>query len=178
MKKNHHIQEELENISPFLAHLRQEEIENPKVPDGYFETIEDNIWARIKAEDEAESWGKVNVPSSPVPKVTWLQRVKSWLLCPQVGVSFALVLVAVFALNILVNPTVEEGNIVLTEEEIDEYLEENIDQFSESLLLEGMSEELADADISIELNIDDADIDAYLEENIGEIDPNLLEETW
>lgn len=179
MKKNNYIEEELENISPFLAQLRQKETRDFEVPDGYFETIEDNIWARIKAEDEVESWGEVNKNSLNIPTLTWLQRAKYWLLRPQVGISFALILVVVVALNIFVNPTVNDSeNILLTEEDINEYLEDNIDEFSESLLLEGASEELAEADILMEFNLDDVNIDAYLGEDSEIMDDPMTEEIW
>ena len=56
MREHKAIREELEELSPFLAKLKGQD-EGFKVPKGYFDTLENNIFARIKAEEEVESWG-------------------------------------------------------------------------------------------------------------------------
>jgi hypothetical protein len=159
-----------------LANLRQPK-DGFNVPDNYFERFEQNLFARIKAEEEVESWEAASSANPIVEKTTLTQRLKNWLVRPQTAIAFSLTLVAILAVGILFQ-TEEASNteLAISEEEAFEYIENKIDQFSETIILESLGEQIAELEISTDINVNEEELNQYLEENIDDIDEILIDE--
>ncbi len=171
------IKKELQEIAPMLAQLKGQK-EGFEVPNLYFDKLEQNIFARIKAEEEAESWSAATPKATSKSQLTPIQKISNWLMRPQIAISFSLALVAVLAIGIFVFPTNDtNGELAISDEEALEYIENNIDLFSEELIFETMETDLAEMDFSTEFNVNEEELNEYIEEYwIDEIDENLMKE--
>lgn len=198
MKEEKNIQDELNELSPFLAKLRKPD-NGFDVPQNYFQNFESNLMARIKAEEEVEKWSPsstISAESSTSP--SRISKVLNWLKTPQISISFAMILVIIVAINVLLQPIksdeilvdstlidVEKAISNVSTEEMLAYVEENVEQFDETLLSEVVEVELKD-NVEIEETteietpiletIETEELEQYLEENIGDFDENLIEE--
>jgi hypothetical protein len=171
------IHQELNEIAPFLAQLREKET-GLKAPEGYFNHFEDNLLARIKAEEAAENWANPSTTINEPQPNSWFVTIKNWLLKPQVGISFAILLIVGIASGIWIDgQTSDEGLMAISSLEATEYIQEHIDQFSETLIIETVAEDdWATIEFSDDFEMDN-EFDEYIEEGfIDELDSELMDE--
>lgn len=181
---NENINKELEELSPLLAKFRTENDPNSTmgfdVPEDYFARFEKNMLAKIKAEQEVEEW---SAQKEEVKAPTFWQRLMKPFATYQVSMALGMVLILVVAGivgQVAVTNMYKQANLALSETEANNYIEDNIELFSQSFLLDELGEDLAEADLlpSLELE-DEAALEEYLEETfIDEIDATLLEEAY
>lgn len=178
MRENkNNIHQELNEIAPFLAQLRDKKT-GFKAPEGYFSHFEDNLFARIKAEEEAENWANSSPIINESQPNNWLVTIKNWLLKPQVGISFALLLIIGIASVIWTNePTSDEALTAVSSLEATEYIQEHIDQFSENFIIETLAEnDWATIELSDDFEMD-VELNEYIEQGfIDELDSELMDE--
>lgn len=196
MREKDNIQEELNELSPFLAKLRKPD-DGFEVSQHYFQNFENNLMARIKAEEEVENWS----PSTPNPvelttSSSWTSNLLSWLKTPQISISFAMILVIIVAISVILQPaergttaqiiSIEEAISDISTEEMLAYVEENVEQFDETLLSEVVEIEVLEEDIEVEETvqietptletIETEELEQYLQENIEDFEESLIEE--
>lgn len=172
MRERKHIEEELREIAPLLADLKKEN--NFQVPEGYFEELNQAILFQTVEQEE-------QVVPQYVPKTNWLNdsinktvvAIQS-LWQPQYAMAFGVIaLVLVAGWSIWSPSTAPE----LTAMELEEYIEENIDQFDETLLVELASAEDLEISPIEDLNLESQDLENYIDENIiDDLDESTLEE--
>lgn len=177
MREHNNIQDELQDISPFLANLREKE-DGFEVPNLYFDRLEQNIMAGIKAEEEAENWTTASSANPIETELTLTQKLKNWLFKPQFAMAFGLALVAIVAVTVfLQQPNDTIDGLAISEEEALEYIEDNIDQFSETIIMEAVGEDLAELEVSTDWEVNETELEEYIEENIiDDVDENLIDE--
>jgi hypothetical protein len=190
MKKDDNIKEELKNISPFLASLRKPD-EGFEVPKDYFQNFESNLMARIKAEEAVEAWGISETEQPLMPNLNWLQSIWAWMTQPQIGVSLLAMVVivgigfAVFQINEknaaqFADLSTDEALASLNVDDVSQYVEDNVDDFSEELLISNL-ENIVEKNITtlpVETELQINEIQEYIEDNIGEFDETLLLEAY
>jgi hypothetical protein len=127
MENNVH--QELAELSPLLQELRQKP-EGYQVPEGYFAAMQHDVLAQIKAENALTSSTVIAKKENKL--ANWWNNIIAeieWLIQPQYAVafaSFALLLTAGFFFlkpNNAMDTAYAEPSI----EEIDQYLEENVE---------------------------------------------------
>ena len=177
MKKE--FEDELREISPFLANLKKsKEGEEPfRTPKFYFDTLADKVMEKA-----------VVKPSSPPQLVrpSFIEMVQTWIasiMQPRYAVSFATVALLAIGGWFFIQKNQQNVDFFASNEEIHQYITDNIDDFDEALLLEqGI---LADSDVlnpeqSLKSNIDknnvsDDEIEQYLKEHLDEKDLKELQ---
>lgn len=204
MKEHKNIKEELQDISPFLANLKKQD-DGFDVPQNYFNTLEDNIFARIKAEEEVEAWNISETENtSTISRQSWMQRIMGWFAQPQVSLSLAAMVIvgigfALFQMNnqseeigiaeIDWTMTSDEALASLTIDEVNQYLEENVEDFSEDLLSEAAEGVIVEKiiqeptekiilPVEPQMDVDLEELKEYIEENISEFDEDMLVEEY
>jgi hypothetical protein len=179
MRDKEDVQKELDKLAPNLAKLKKEGFVKPALPDGYFDRLPDTVLARAKAERE------VSQDENPLKVVSDRKRKRPVI--RSMNSSMRLALAACFLLllggaywALLVMPTGNTDLVAsidqLNQEEIDQYIEANINDFDVSLMLEA---ELVDSDAMGNMftnEIPEEDMDAYLDELLDGIDIEELQE--
>lgn len=147
------------------------------VPDGYFARLEDNIMARIQAEEAFAEWRTPTPAARPSLWARW----RGWALAPLGGLSLAAS--CAFLLGVgyhfwqssAATPSGASA-LAITSEEAAWYVEQHIDEFGVSAMETTFGESLLEADWSASLDVPDAAWDSYLEEDlIDDVDADLLE---
>ena len=155
---------ELENLSPNLAKLKaQQSADKPELPANFFHNMQVEVLGKLKEEMQ------------PVGQVEKAKPTSSWwtfLLKPQMSIVFATGLILVVAGIFWIDSTMVEKTAFaeLSEEEILEYIDENIEEFDALSLTEITEEE-----IDFENNLEEEEIDNFLEENIDQINDSDFE---
>ncbi len=176
MKERKHIEEELREISPFLADLKKEN--NFQIPDGYFEELNKAILLQTVEQEEQAVLQTIDKPKS---RTNWLDNIINDTIAaiqslwqPQYTMAFSIVaLVLAAGWYVLIPNSTQE----LTADELEEYIEENIDQFDETLLVELASLEETEISPIDNLNLESQDLENYIDENIiDDLDETTLEE--
>ncbi len=179
MKKE--IEEELRNISPFLADLKKElaDKEPFKTPKFYFDTLADNVIAKV------ESQTQISTPPQYAEPPNWIsaiQRGLAAILQPRYALAFATAAVLAVTGWFFMHSQQPVSDInFATTEEIQQYIHDNIDDFDLELLQEnGALADVASEDNGTEndlfgtdlekLNVSDEEIERYLKENMNEND--------
>lgn len=171
MKPDKNIQEELENLSPFLAKMRKEEKNPFALPANYFDTLADNVLEQCGVEEK--SIVKTQQPSILDTITNFIQS----LFEPRYALAFAAIAVLIIA-SVSIFSTDTGGNdsssIALTNGETESYIIANIDEFEEDLITDA----LAEANITdfSTLDIGDEDLELYLDDLLEDIDEEGLEE--
>lgn len=170
MKDNkNNIQEELSEISPFLAQLKADEtpIETFNVPNDYFNQLANNIFNQTILQPEAATQTVVK-PIVP-QKNTWsnIGRYFQWLWNPGTAVVLTSTVILVVAGFYLMNQESTDYGADLTTADIEYYIETNIENFEiEQLSSLITNDDVTDVEIPAELkNIESEAIEEYIEEN-------------
>lgn len=127
------LDDELKNISPWLRDMKRPD-DGFQIPEGYFDTLEDRVFARIEAE------GLRQVPAMQAV------RGQRWWMQPRALMAAAAVFGAVLAAVWLLRPQpqAEIAAVDLSVEDVEDYVLENVHDFDENQLAsiqpEGFSE--------------------------------------
>lgn len=155
---------ELESLSPNLAKLKaQQSADKLELPANFFHNMQVEVLGKLK--EEMQQIGQVE-KAKPISK--WFD----FLLKPQISLAFATALVLIIAgIFWIKNPVVEKPAFAqLSDEEILEYIGENIDDFDAVLLTE-----ITDEEIDFDNVLDEEEINQYLKENIDQMDDSDFE---
>lgn len=153
MKKEHNIQDELKELSPLLAELREEE-EGYKVPHLYFESMQNKVLRQV----------------NEVPQKAGLFARFSWMRNLAVAASVAvLLLVGVFLLQNTNDAQVADLENISTDV-LAMYLDENVEDWDLDLLIEDDLQ----LDFSDGLNLDEDEWEDYIEEELLDNDTDEL----
>ncbi|MEO1514539.1 MAG: hypothetical protein AAFV95_05980 [Bacteroidota bacterium] len=175
MKDKKDRQDELSSLSPRLAKMKKD---NPfEVPYNYFEKLPDDILQQWREEEQA-SQAKQSAPS-------WLDQLLdqlSVLLQPRTAIAFASLAVLIAAAVWMMQVGPEGANSMevalaepISDQEIEAYIEANLDEFDTELLFAESIAAVEESDAG-EWEVDDADLDEYLDEIIDELDEEELEQ--
>lgn len=161
MKYQKEIQDELTEISPFLAKMRGES-DGFNVPDNYFDYLSESIMEQVKLTPKLDS---VERPTVNDPWYAFLFNRK---LFAGLATFSVLLVTAMFLFNQPAN-----GNELadISSEEAESYIANNLEEFELTLFLE--------ADLLSEISeeeFEESEIDQFLEDNIDELDAAVLEQ--
>ena len=136
------IHQELGELSPLLQNLRQRP-EGYQVPEGYFATMQNEVLAQIKAETAFAQKPMIATKENKIVN-RWNQRLAEieWLIQPRYAVafaSFALLLIAGWFF-IKPNDITAFATVEPSIEEIDQYLEENLEDIDTEQLTTTIAE--------------------------------------
>jgi len=178
MSDRHNIQSELERLAPNLARLKTQGVNPPEVPDAYFESLPDDVLIRVKAEEGL-------VGRAPAKQNNAKRKPRSWSgwfsWRPALALAGVLLVLAGAAYWFYpsATPTSSAGLATLEQledEEINQYITQNISEFDMALLMEAelLNQDALDG-ILIEGLPEDV-LDEYLDEILDDIDLEDLEE--
>lgn len=178
MKKE--FEDELREISPFLADLKKsKEGEEPfRTPKFYFDTLADKVMEKAIV--------KPVIPPQYSVRPSFIEMAQKWvasIMQPRYAIGFATVALLAVGGWFFIQKNQQNVDSFASNEEIHQYITDNIDDFDDALLLEqGV---LADSDIlnpeqSLKGNIDkinisDDEIEQYLKEHLDEKDLKELQ---
>jgi len=146
------LRKELEKEAPFLAGLKDKP-EGLSVPEGYFDQLQKDVLKRV---------AKLEKPRS--------KTIRLW---PRIAAAASVLLVLGLAIFLFQPSNPAETTFTLTDEEVHQYISQNIEDFELDLLMEYV----AVSDQSSGL-FDDAELELeeYMDELLDEIDMETLEE--
>ena len=173
MKRREEIREELEQLSPLLAKMKEED-PGFRVPENYFQQLPDEIMARMEQEKSQEA--------SPSIQASWWDQFLhslQFLLQPRYAMALAAILLLIVAGIWWLRPTetVYTGDIAwnkVSSEEITNYIANNIQDFEAELLFKA-TPGLDQQSILHGTDIDNATLDNYLEDIIDDLEVEDLE---
>ncbi len=168
MSKNDEIKKELEEVSPFLANLEKA---NPfKVPVNYFDSLSDDLASELFAKEEQSI--------SPERKRSWLDGIINnfaALFTPRYAFGLASLLVLLIAGMLFFNDSSTPMLAMedLSSDEMQEYVNNNLDDFDEEMIMQIAAEEFK---LDVFETIEEKELDSYIENFIDELDESELEE--
>ncbi len=171
MKERNDIRKELEELSPFLAQLKDKN-EGFEVPKNYFNSLTDSIMEQCQVEEVPEA--------TPQAKKGWMNWLDSWLthlFQPRYVMAFASLLLVVFSFFFLL-PTEDSSTEVAFSETISRedamvYVADNLEDFD----LELLAELELDVNARDFIELDEAEVEEYINENVlDDLDETSLEE--
>ena len=154
MNKKDEINNELNEISPFLSDLNKDRKEGFSIPKNYFDNFENRLMSRIR-EEEALSGSKI-ADSVDNTIFSWIQNAVKLLFTPKYAVSFSIAVVAVvFGIqffSISTSDTTQEPSLIaqLSIEETHLFIVNNIHDFSIDDIIEIVETEVIE-DLHIDL---------------------------
>lgn len=174
MKNKNELRDELEELSPFLA-KQWEQGEGFKVPKDYFRSLPEEVLKKVREEQ----------PTVAEPQRNWLDDLAMFfqsLLQPRYAVAIASVAVLVIAGVLLFDGTDQVGVDVpqiasveeIPDEALENYLTENIDDFSTDLL----EEHFAEGNMGHLPGLELEDMEQYLDDALDDMDLDDLEELF
>jgi hypothetical protein len=171
--RKNEIKEELNNLSPMLHKLKEQD-EPFKVPQGYFNRFQEDLLGQLKETEQSE-----NKAPAPWSFQTLLDQL-AWLLQPRMALALSSVLIVLVAGWFLFNKNTESHNqelnfAALSVEEIQQYIDSNLDDFDEETV-----QQVAQDNQTIQMiphnGIDTKELDQYLNDMMEDLDPEDLEE--
>ena len=173
------VKEELKDLSPFLYQIKGKGSAF-KVPEGYFSQLQDQILDQVKAMPEA----------SPKTNRAWKANIfipgffdqLNALLQPRMALTLASVIVIMVAAWFLVRsgegPVSGEPSFAsLSVEEIQNYIDANLDDFDEEIIKE-VAQDNNNLNIIPNNTFNTEELDQYLDQVIDQLDPKELEELF
>jgi hypothetical protein len=170
MKKDKHIEDELREQSPFLSEKFKENKGGFKIPEGYFETLPDKILDKVEEESATKV---VHIDSLSSGSSAKVKKIRPYRLIATAASVMLLIVAGLWVMNPSETTSQYTALEQLNEEGVLQYLDENMDEFDFSSLVESgivMDNEIDFKDIS-ELSDEETDIyiDAILEGDAEEI---------
>lgn len=169
MKNREEIQKELQELSPFLSKLKAKE-QKPEVPENYFHALPEQIWEQIKLQP---------MPERVVKQPDFWQKLLNTLrllLQPRIAVSLAtfamLIFIGIYFFQFNESAPAENS---LTEEDITNYIKENIHDFDTELLIQATAD-LPNESILQSDDFSEEEINQMMDEILNEVDEKTLEE--
>lgn len=169
MKNRAAVQQELNELSPFLAKIKAQGTQ-PDVPEHYFQALPNQIWEQIKLQPQPI----VKQPNRWEQFLNYLQL----LLQPRLALSLAtfviLLAAGIYFIQIQTKPSVN-SQAELTADEITDYINDNLQEFDTDLLIEASTD--ASGSILPEGSLEGAETDEMMEELIEDMEVEDLDET-
>lgn len=162
MKYKKEILEELEELSPFFAKMKEQEPSDGfKLPENYFEFLTDSVMEQVKLE-----------PNPISQKV--IKKKNAWyhfFFQPQLLGATGLALMLIIALFFYNQPKASTLEVGLSSQEAAIYISNHLDEFDTALFLKD------DLFLEIgEVEFETEELNQYLEEVIDELDDATLEQ--
>lgn len=164
------IRDELESLAPNLARMKEAE-SKVDIPEGYFDQLSTTVFDRLRDEAVAR----------PAENASWWNRlwaeIAVWWLQPSyagalLGLAILLVGTVIFLDR---QPEATAGEIVLSEKDVNDYINFHIDEFDLSLLAEESAEQSGESMIfSEEDPLRAEEMEDYLDEWLDEIELDEL----
>jgi len=163
MNPKEELKQELEKLSPLLNQMKEEGT-GMRVPENYFKNLSNEFFDSLEPENPV-------VDTQVKGQVSWIDELInsiSWFFQPKPALAFASVLAFVFAAWFVFNqPETSIEQVALEDiptEVLESFLEENIEDFSAEMLVDG-NEDVLDE------NLQEQELyEEYLEELIEEED--------
>ena len=192
MNNKRNIKEELEEISPFLAEIKKEG--SPfTIPEGYFAKMQDEVFQKVKkntiSQQEQSSSTFQKIITDSIHTIQTLMLRHGRYLMPAASFLFLITIGAVYLLKPVTDtPTVTQDAIPLfadiSIEEMDLYIEENIDEFEIEELVDLVDIETIAEVESTNINtietskneLLESELDDYIDEIIDDFDIEELED--
>ncbi|MFK8102200.1 MAG: hypothetical protein AB8G15_06745 [Saprospiraceae bacterium] len=169
MKHKKEIQEELDQIAPFLAKI--EKRESYQVPHDYFTRLSEQISTQVALEPRQKIAAQVP-PTSLWRSLTNLLAGKFQMRTIVAAASVLLCVGSFFYWSSGQQSSVE----TIAAAQYLSYVEENLDEFEEEILLELNQEEDLGIDLLTDTEIKEQTLDNYLEEFLDDLEDQSLEE--
>jgi hypothetical protein len=176
MKRPDDIRKELEELSPRLLNIK-EQGEGFNLPPNYFQTLQNQVLEKLKADEPA------HVNNSVATGPSWWDQVKAqlqFLLQPRWALSLATIALLVsFGLGWMLQQNQADGSKLNTElakldqQTLDAYIQDNLHEFDTETLLEFASIQ------GIRPNFDELapeELDQYLDQLIQDLDEETIKE--
>ena len=157
---------ELEGLSPEMLKIKHlQGQKQPDIPANYFHNMQFEVLQKLKTEREILPEKTVSEKKSVL---AWLRKAMS----PQLTWAFGIGLVLIVAGGIFMTRQASEsvGFAQLTDEEILNYIDNNIEDFDALSLLN-----MTDEEIFFENDLDEKSVNEYLENNLDQIDETTFE---
>ena len=161
MKNRKEIQDELGELSPFLAGLNPEET-GMRTPEHYFDFLTESVMEQVALIPKP-------APSElPANKPVWY----AFLFEKRILGGLAITLLLLTSIFLFRNQIAAEPNFAeISSEEAATYIAAHLEDFETTLFLEGdFIEDIED------MQIEEAEVDLYLDEIIEDLDAETLEE--
>lgn len=172
MKNSEDVQKELQELSPFLAKLKEKQ-PSLEVPENYFQALPDQIWEQIKLMPQ---------PEQAKSQLGWWNRLLTGLqilLQPRVAIGLTTFVVLLVAGIFILKPdssSDSKGLLAgLSGEEVTAYMSENLHEFDTDLLIEAAST-YPDWSFLSGSEFNEEEIDQLLDEVLKDLDDETLEE--
>ncbi len=169
MKHKKEIQEELDQIAPFLAKIEKQE--SYPIPKDYFAQLAEQISTQVALEPRQ----KIATQVAPTSFWTSLTSLLSNKFRMNSLVAAASVLLCVGSFFYW-SSTQQAATETIAAAQYLTYVEEHLDEFEEEILLELNQEEDLDIDLLTDTEIKDQNLDNYLEDVLDDLDDQSLEE--
>jgi hypothetical protein len=172
-KEQEKIRKELEGPSPFLSQLKETgRPEGFDVPPTYFRELPDRVLERVKKGEPAAA--------SQSPWWPRLAEALSRLLQPRYAAGLATVGALIISGLLIFDQTdspPSSANMfsTLTPEEVNAYIQSNLEEFEEEMVIEA-AEEYQELSLLPSTTLDEEDLEEYYEELLREMDEESIEE--
>jgi hypothetical protein len=173
MENKENFEEELREISPFLANLKKDD---PfKTPKFYFDTLADKVIEKAQI--------PVVIASTSSPTMSLGERIRTWiavLITPRYAMALSTILFLTVGAWYFLKPVASKKTVEsveeITTEDIQNYIKENIKDFDEKLIFDkGSVADTEGGDALPQLDINEEDIEKYLQDNIEDEDLKIIE---
>ena len=165
MEKDKHIKDELREQSPFLSEKFKGNKGGFKMPEGYFETLSDKILEKVEEESGAKIAHIDSLSSASPAKV---KKIRPYRMVAAAASVMLLIVAGLWFMNPSKTTSQYAELEQLNEEDVLQYLDENIDEFDFDALVESgiVLDNSIDFKNVSELSDEETDIyiDAILEE--------------
>lgn len=163
------IQEELKNLAPSLS--KMEKKNRVEVPENYFKELPDQILSQL-------DFPKVTTEDKTVD-IGWrelLMEKISLFFQPRIAMGFAMVTLLMFSFYFLTKnaTTTAIPFAEISEDEMEAYVKENIEDFEEDMIFDFVAEN--EANNFDGLGIGEEDLDEYMNDIIEDLDDEDLED--
>jgi hypothetical protein len=161
--KKKSVEQELEQLSPLLLRLKQQDGQDT-VPEGYFEELPENILKLVNNRPEASSHSIARV------RPLWVRFAAAASVVLILGAAFF------FLQNDAVRSTSEVA-IDLSSQEVESYIQANLEEFELDLLVEYAAKTAPSSFNNLfEEEFENGDLDQYMDELIDAVDLETIEE--
>lgn len=161
MKHKKEIQDELDELSPFLSELKQKE-SGMVVPEYYFDFLRESVMEQVALIPKPAS------PALSIASPVWY----AFLFNKRILSGLAMILLLLTTVFLFRNQPIAESTFAeISSEEAINYVAANLEDFETTLFIEGDFIEEVN-----EMELEHTEIDLYLEEIIEDLDVETLEQ--
>ena len=181
MSKKQAIQKELEDISPFLAEIKKGK-QAFQVPEGYFHKMQNEVLQQVKHNSSSATPSQTFFQKIIADSIRTIQLLAQPRYVMQAATFALLIAAGIYFLKTETNISpIKEGSTEfladISIEEINEYIEANIDEFELDELIDMATIETNDSyDFTESTQTDNQELEEYIDEIIDEFDIEDLED--